>query len=65
SSLLWNEFGTALPIVSVGPAGTASLPVTVPNSLLLVGLTCTFQWHCQMPWAEIVSTEGLRVTIGQ
>lgn len=64
SSLLWNEFGTALPIVSVGPAGTATLPVTVPNSLLLVGLTCTFQWHCQMPWAEIVSTEGLRVTIG-
>lgn len=65
NSLLWNEFATTGPYTPVSTAGAASMPVGIPNSVLLVGLTCTFQWHCQMPWAEVVSTEALRVTIGQ
>lgn len=65
NSLLWNEFVATCPIALVDPAGAASQPLQFPSSAGLLGLTGTFQWHCQMPWAEVVSSEALRVTIGQ
>ena len=64
-SLLWNDFVTTFPIQTVTAAGTASYTTAIPNNQALVGLTSTYQWFALMPGGDIVSSNGLRATIGQ
>ncbi len=64
-SLLWNDFVTTFPIQTVSAAGTASYTTAIPNNQALVGLTSTYQWFALMPGGDIVSSNGLRATIGQ
>ena len=64
-SLLWNDFVTTFPIQPVTAAGTASYTTAIPNNQALVGLTSTYQWFALMPGGDIVSSNGLRATIGQ
>lgn len=67
-SLLWNELNAVIGLFPVTPQGTASIPIGIPGSPLLVGQTVTFQWLANQFSANPrgpVASDALRVTIGQ
>ena len=65
-SYLWNEFVAAFALQTVNPNGTASVSYALPNLPGLVGMSFTQQWFVLLPDPYgVVSSDGLRVTIGQ
>lgn len=65
-SYLWNDAAAFLAPATVDSSGAATITWTLPNSTPLVGTTFTHQWFAVMPnpWG-IISSDGLRVTVGQ
>lgn len=65
-SYLWNESTTAFPLQAVSPTGTATQTQNLPFAPSLISLVLTYQWFALMPATNgIVSSDALRVTIGQ
>jgi len=65
-SYLWNEYSAAFPLQVVSATGTASRSHGVPLQTRLIGISMTYQWFALMPQPfPIVSSDGLRVTLGQ
>ncbi|MBP8301526.1 MAG: hypothetical protein KA020_14250, partial [Planctomycetes bacterium] len=65
-SYLWNESTTAFPLQTVSPTGTATQTQNLPLNASLINLVLTYQWFALMPATNgIVSSDALRVTIGQ
>ena len=65
-SYLWNDAAAFFAPATVDSSGAATITWTLPNSTPLVGTTFTHQWFAVMPnpWG-IISSDGLRVTVGQ
>jgi len=67
-SLLWNEINATFGPFPVNAQGSASVTFVIPSNAFLIGQTFTFQWLAQLQNVNtlgVVSSDGLRVTIGQ
>lgn len=65
-SYLLNEFVSAFALQPVSSTGTADFSFALPSLPGVVGMTFTNQWFVVMPFPYgVISSDGLRVTIGQ